>query len=247
MCEDKLYDVLLPEKVRGRYWIEDTELELTDIKRKLISIEGEAEVWKIKAGRGLKLYMPDTDRETSMLELEVGKIYPIILQKQRGYIFTESYTQDRCTFNKYCIDSNRTINIGTQSDNQIRINNPYVSPIHAQISLANDTWTLIDNNSKNGIYVNGKRVTKPVSLDYGDILYILGVKIVFGYHFLAINNPDQTVIIDDRIFKPYQSETIVPYIEPDEIEEKIYYRSPHFNREIEPLMLKIDAPTAQEK
>lgn len=28
MCEDKLYDVLLPEKIRGRYWIEDTDLEI---------------------------------------------------------------------------------------------------------------------------------------------------------------------------------------------------------------------------
>ena len=248
MCEDKLYDVLLPEKIRGRYWIEDTDLEITDIKRKLVSIEGENSVWKIIAGRKLKLYEPGTDKAVSELTLELGKIYPIILQKsKKGYIFTESYTQDRCTFKKYCVDSNTTINIGKHQDNQIRINNPYVASVHAQISLINDTWTLIDNNSRNGSYVNKKRILNSTALEFGDVLYILGVKIVVGSHFLALNNPDQTVTVNGKILKPYQKEAIQFYEEPEEIAEKIYYRSPRFTKEIVPLSMKIDAPTTRER
>ena len=41
MCEDKLYDVLLPKKICGRYWIEDPDLEITDQRKRIISIEGE--------------------------------------------------------------------------------------------------------------------------------------------------------------------------------------------------------------
>lgn len=248
MCEDKLYDALLPEKIRGRYWIEDTDLEITDVKRKLVSIEGEHAVWKIIAGRKLKLYDPDANKAVPQLELEVGKIYPVELQKSRkGYIFTESYTQDCCTFKKYSIYCNSTINIGKHQDNQITINNPYVEPVIAQISLINDTWTLIDNDSRNGIYVNRKRVFHSTVLNFGDVLYILGVKIVVGFRFLAINNPDQTVAVNENILKPYQKEDVQFYEAPEEIEEKIYYRSPRFYREIVPLSLKIDAPTTQER
>lgn len=248
MCEDRLYHVLLPEKIRGRYWIEDPDLEITNPKRKMISIEGENEVWKINAGRKLKLYSPEYTQTVPQLELEIGKIYPIALQKGRkGYIFTESYTKDRCTFKKYTVQPNSTINIGKSLDNQIVIDNPYVSSIHAQLSLANDTWTIYDNNSKNGVYVNGKRLHHSSILHAGDVLYILGVKIVLGYQFLALNNPDNTVRLNEYILKPYQAEPLQPYEMPEELEEQIYYRSPRFEREISPLILKIDAPTAQEK
>lgn len=248
MSEDKLYDVLLPEKIRGCYWIEDPDLEITDKRKKIVSIEGEKDVWKITANKKVKLFAPDTNKEVSQLLLEVEKIYPIEFSfGKKGYIFTESYTQDRCTMKKYIIDSNSTINIGKQQDNQIVINSPYVSPIHAQISLSNGTWSLIDNNSKNGIYVNRRRVLHSTTLHFGDVLYILGVKIVFGNQFLALNNPDQMVSINSSILKQYQMEAEQEYEVPEEIEEKIYYRSPKFNRVIVPLALKIDAPSAQEK
>ena len=60
---------------------------------------------------------------------------------------------------KYLVSADHTINVGRYQDNQIIINSPYVSPVHAQISLTNGIWTLTDNNSKNGIYVNRKRGT----------------------------------------------------------------------------------------
>ena len=197
MCEDKLYDVLLPKKICGRYWIEDPDLEITDQRKRIISIEGENDVWKIVANQKLKLSEADSDKEVSQLLLESGKIYPIeFSMKKKGYIFTESYTQDRCTLKKYLVSADHTINVGRYQDNQIIINSPYVSPVHAQISLTNGIWTLTDNNSKNGIYVNRKRVHRSITLHFGDVLYILGVKIVFGYKFLALNNPDQIVTIN---------------------------------------------------
>lgn len=247
MCEDKLYDLLLPAKIRGRYWIEDSDLEITNPKRKMISIEGENGAWKIYAGRKLKLYDSRTAGAVAQLELETGKIYPVELQKRKGYIFTETYTKDRCTFRKYAVQPNSTINIGQSSGNEIVIDNPYVSSIHAQLSLTDDTWTICDNNSKNGIYVNGKRRYHSTVLHAGDALYILGVKIVFGYQFLAVNNPDGTVRLNEHVLRQYQAEALQPYEMPEELGERMYYRSPRFEREIVPLTLKIDAPTAQEK
>lgn len=248
MCENRLYDILLPEKVRGRHWIEDPNLEVTDPGRRLLSIEAEASTWKIAAGRKLKLYTMDSPEAVPYLKLKVGEMYVVGLPgDRRGYIFTESYTQDRCTFKKYLVNPNVVFNIGGSVENQISIHNPYVSSVHAQVSLKNDIWTIRDNNSKNGIYVNKRRIYHQEEAHPGDVLYILGVKIVFGYRFLALNNPDGIVTMDERIFRPYQPEPVRDYEPPEEIREKIYYRSPRFNRKIIPLNLKIDAPTAQER
>lgn len=248
MCEDKLYNLPLPEKIQGYYWIEDVDLEITDNKRKLIGIEGENNVWKIIANRKRKLYDPDTYKEVSELQLEVGKIYPVEIQRLgKSYIFTEAYTKDRCTYKKYFVQPNTVINIGQGLSNQIIIAGAYVSSLHAQISLIDNKWIVVDNNSKNGIYVNNKRVQHSLEVHMGDILYILGVKIVFGHQFLALNNPDQIVSLNKNVLKEYQKEEQQPYEVPDEIEKQIYYRSPRFCREIRPLNIRIDGPTTPEK
>lgn len=248
LCEDKLYDVLLPPKIQGRYWIEDTDFEITDVRRKLVGIDGNNGIWTITASRRLRLYEPKTDGEVRRLDLEIGKIYPVKLVNDRiGYIFTESYTKDRCTIKKYHIQQNSMINIGKQQTNHVIIDNKYISAIHAQILLADNKWTVYDNDSSNGIYVNGRRVNKSASVNFGDVLYILGVKIVFGYNFLALNNPDQSVTLDSKVFVPYQTETVQTFEAPEEIGVKYYYRSPRYDREIAPLKLRIDAPSTQER
>ena len=248
MFQDKLYGILLPEKIRGRYWIENSELELANPARWILSIEGENGVWKILSGKKIKVFDFERNDAVPQLELETGKMYVIELSgDKKGYIFTESYTEDRCTFKKYLVSSNVTLNIGRDSENQIIIDNPYVSLVHAQLSLIDGVWRVSDNNSKNGIYVNERRLFHSAEIHPGDVMYILGVKIVFGNQFLSLNNPDGVVRINSDVLTPYQSETLLPYEAPEEIKEKVYYRSPHFCRGIEPLELKIDEPTIQEQ
>ena len=56
------------------------------------------------------------------------------------------------------------------------------------------TVTVKDSNSINGIYLNNKRVTESVA-HFGDELYLVGLRVIFGKGFIAINNPGNTVTI----------------------------------------------------
>lgn len=60
---------------------------------------------------------------------------------------------------------------------QILIQEPTVSRIHAKISMRNDAYYLEDLNSKNGTYVNGKRLKsqKPVRLCGDDVLVFANI------------------------------------------------------------------------
>ncbi|MCM1217691.1 MAG: type VII secretion protein EssC [Lachnospiraceae bacterium] len=248
LSQDKLYGILLPEKVRGRYWIEDSELELGNPGRKILSIEGEDDVWKIRAKKRIKLFAPDSNDEVAQLELATGKMYTLELSRgDEGYLLTEPYTKDRCTFQKYSVQSDVTLNIGREARNHIVLDNPFVSLVHAQISVVGDVWRISDNNSKNGIYVNGRRLHHSIEVHPGDVAYILGVKIVFGKRFLALNNPDGVVTLNTESLVPYEPVPLCPYEAPEEIKKTIYYRSPRFYRVIEPFTLKIDEPTARER
>ncbi len=98
MSKDKLYGILLPEKVCGRYWIEDYDLELANPARRILSIEGGEGIWKVHAGKKIKLSDFESSVWVSQLELKTGKMYTVELPgAQAGYLFTESYTVDRCT------------------------------------------------------------------------------------------------------------------------------------------------------
>lgn len=249
ICEDRLYDVLLPEKTRGQFWMEDDSQETTSLKRKIFAIEAINGNWQVRSDKRLKLYENGKEFPSDKIILETGQLYLAVWGKEevrRGYIFVEDYTEDRCTFKKYQIVSNAIINIGKDETNEIRIDNPYISSLHAQLTFQNGKMTIVDNHSTNGVYIDRKRVKGETVLRPGDVIYILGFKIVVGNCFIAMNNPDHTISICADVLQRIEIPEVVFYEAPDEENEKIYCRSPRFKREITMLELSIDPPTMKE-
>ena len=89
-----------------------------------------------------------------------------------------------------------------------------------------------DNSSDNGVYVNGEKVTEKRLL-IGDVVYIMGLKIIYNGNILSINNPNNSVTIDEIDFtlikRPVtknMAEDILDEIEEEVIEEDIFFRSP---------------------
>jgi len=67
----------------------------------------------------------------------------------------------------------KVVTIGKSNDNAIVINDNYVSRWHCQITQDNNgKFCLLDRNSKNGTFVNGRRVTGEVYLNQMDVVKI---------------------------------------------------------------------------
>ncbi len=62
--------------------------------------------------------------------------------------------------------------VGRSADCQLSLDDPLVSRRHALLVLQGERLTVEDLGSRNGISVNGKRATKPVSLVDGDTITI---------------------------------------------------------------------------
>ncbi len=54
---------------------------------------------------------------------------------------------------------NRTLTIGRRSDNDVQVSDPHISRYHAEVILQDGNWRLRDLGSKEGTFVNGRRVT----------------------------------------------------------------------------------------
>ncbi len=80
------------------------------------------------------------------------------------------FTNGPLTGVRFAIESDN-ISIGRLNECDIELNQPNISRRHAFIKRAGEKLQIIDNNSGNGVYVNGKRV-KNASLKSGDEIRI---------------------------------------------------------------------------
>jgi S-DNA-T family DNA segregation ATPase FtsK/SpoIIIE len=135
--------------------------------------------------------------------------------------------------------------IGRSENCNISYSNKYTSSQHAEIIIHENGMIINDLNSTNGTFVNGLRI-KYAHLKPGDNIYILGLEIIIGKGFIAVNNPDGKVIYDKEKLRPFIKQQIDAPNEEDDDEDSslpnLFYRSPRFKRDIEKRVIKIDLP-----
>ncbi len=62
--------------------------------------------------------------------------------------------------------------IGRTMDNDIPLNDSFLSSEHAMLQWDGQTWTIEDLESTNGTRLNGRDVVQPTPLDYGDTIQV---------------------------------------------------------------------------
>lgn len=80
--------------------------------------------------------------------------------------------------------------------NQIIVDLPFVSATHCKIVRNNGLTTIIDNGSKNGLFVNGKRIQQANLCD-GDVLSIFTVQIVLKGDSLVFKNVGTSFVAEE--------------------------------------------------
>ena len=96
------------------------------------------------------------------------------------------------TGNRYQVPEGDGIYIGRGSECEISINDPEISRQHAKITLHNAGIWVQDAGSRNGVFINEKRVVRPTELRPG-------AKLTIGEHAFVlelaeVNDDDPSVI-----------------------------------------------------
>ena len=193
--KNTMLSLTLPEKIRGQYsLISDSGIR--------VNIEGVDEKWILKTTK--QVVIVDNKQEVDACEIKDMSIYNLKSRKshEKCFVFVEPSTDDRVEFKKYLFKNDVSLDIGRKSNNSIVINNNYVSSNHAKLTFKNGKWSIVDNDSSNGTFVNGRRV-KSSSLNFGDVIYIMGTIIIVGNSMIAINNPDNSVNVNTSLLISY--------------------------------------------
>lgn len=241
----QMFSITLPDKVKGRYWLPVSKENGQE--ESALSIEAVSGAWMVKSGHSASLI----DAEGKPVESAVLHPSDFFRLRYEGgdeqaILFSESIDASRQEFKKLVVTQPETFYIGRTPDNNCCYENRYVSGKHARLTYDGSTWTITDTNSTNGTYVNGLRVQSK-RLEPGDLVYIMGLKLVTGRNFLAFNNPDGMLRINSASAIPYREQNVVRQ-DPQELPAKRYfYRSASFRREIEPCEIKIDPPPQLQK
>ncbi|MGN1139654.1 MAG: type VII secretion protein EssC [Oliverpabstia sp.] len=110
---------------------------------------------------------------------------------------------------------NGRITAGRARDNDIVITYPVISGHHFQLLLEAGTVHVEDLGSSNGLYLNGKRISKAI-MKSGDILSILTFRFILENGILYFENIGKSVLVSDRVYKmdrPAEPEAKMPHPE----------------------------------
>ena len=191
---DKISDLILPSKVKGNYWI--TDIDDQGNEKNLISIEESNGKWKIVSNN--EVFCTINDTQVPSAELDLYNFYILkSIHKNTVMILYCSPVYDN-TYQTYSINEvqGREITIGKNTNCDISYNSVNISDIHATISLVNNVYIL---TPKSILYINDLSVSSPTELTNGDVIFIMGLKIIFtrknNMTSLIINNPVNLVNI----------------------------------------------------
>ena len=82
-----------------------------------------------------------------------------------------------------------------------------------------ENWSITDMDSRNGTFVDGRRI-KSSPLSPGDFIYIMGLKIVIGDSYFAVNNPDMQLQVKGEFLHKYIIKSFEPLEELPNLPEK---------------------------
>ena len=257
-----MYKITLPEFIRGNYSISNEN------DKKLINIEAINGKWQVNKNKNFKIIDPKEIKNIKnyriMNDYKVKSLDNIVLKEYSFHYILFNNSKDiwilYCapTCEEYIHLDKKTsseIIIGRNNVNHISFDNELIKERHARIYYSNGKL-LIENFDNNfGCFVNNKHVYNHAKLLFnGDVIFIMGLKIIVMGKSIFINNPLNTVNFNDRIFAinniQYDLSSLKEEDEEDiEIyQEKDYFaKAPRITNIIEREKIKIDPPPHAEK
>lgn len=174
-----------------------------------------------------------------------GQLLSIDAEDQMHHLFVELAARESMVFKNYFVHADVEINIGSHPSNDIICDSPYFSRKHATLTRRSGCWSVYDHGSESGVYVNHRKTAR-CNLCLGDVIQIMGLRIIIGPNYLSINDHLCTVKLDASLrhsmaigYSGYShySGQLAP-----EPQNQHYNRSPRKRLQVEQKTITIEGP-----
>ena len=245
--KEKLYKYPFPNELMSTFWIKD--MDLFGNERNLIMLSKKDNKWILESNDTCKIV--DANNEISSVNIEENKFYKLKILNKEGIETSLIYVcnENDKSYKTYQINSDGNYTIGSSSTQNIIINGENIAEEHAILTKRGKKFIIKIKDENYGVYVNNQRVRNKV-LENGDIIFIMGYKIIVLNDYIIINDYiENTKINANNIIErelPQFNGELLPTTDNDDAElytEKDYFsRSPRFVTTIADEEIKIDSP-----
>ncbi len=196
--------------------------------------------WTINADKQYDLLKKGEPIESS--ELANGLVLEGTVKKDGSWFSLKVDEVDvgNIGFSKYILrrDKISALNIGSDGSCDVIYDNRFVSKKHAELTFEGANTFINDCGSTNGTFLNGRMVKGKTPVNYGDVIYIVGLKIVYLGQLLAINNPLGNIKV--KLLDPVVIPEITDESEEDEYEKVYFLRTPRSLRNLDDESLSVE-------
>ena len=194
-----LYKLILPHKKTGNYWITNS-----DDGKKLVNIIGKNNEWNIYSNEQAKILDPRAINSWNIskivknkanifseIKLQENGIYYISLASNPNMLYIllcePTYERDFIQLNA---KNFQEITIGRKADSDIIYNNSLIKQEQARIFYSNGKLMVENFDESYGTFLNDLPVANRLKLLFnGDIIFIMGLRIIIVGNNVFINNP----------------------------------------------------------
>ena len=231
-----LRTIWLSETPEGKYFLRENGAKF----RKDAVIEAKQGKW----------YLCEQNMETSETwsagNLRFSEItdqckYYIRMKGDNCILYAERVKPERLVFHNYGIAEGVPVRIGRAADNDVVYPNESVTRHHATLIRTSDGMLIQDHDSLTGTFVNGRRIKKQV-LHIGDIVFIMGLKIIIGMKFISVNDGNGRIQITSKEIRRFASNKFSTVPERKEQEELLFNRLPRKKKNLTPETITIESP-----
>lgn len=264
ISKNEINKINLPKNPVGNYWISSKEID--NKEKKLINIEGNGKEWQVNCNKYSKLIdiknITVKEEKINIINQNANETNKKITIEEYGtYFFSIGLKEElyvlycapvyETRYKKLYVKNSKQILIGKDKKNQIIYDNVLVSKVHAKMTYNGGRWIIENFDRKLGTFVNGNPVNKDVRvLLNGDVIFIMGLKIIVMGNSLLVNNPLNKVRYDDKTFSIKDDDKNNKDLKEEDEENNLdiytekdyYYRAPRIKNKIEREEVKIDPP-----
>ena len=248
----RLYKYPFPSINTSSYWIKD--YDENDNERELVCIEREDNEWIIESNEVCDVF--DMSNKIDKSPLEINKFYLLKIKNNNkmSQAFLYVYNENDPTTLSYEVNGDGELSIGSSSTNSIVIKNDYIKSEHAKLYFTKNMSSIEALDTQYGAYVNNERVASKANIYNGDIVFIMGFKIIIFNKYILINNYNNSLKVNSPLLSlaklPVYSGKIEETQEDDNAllydETDYFSRSPRFVTSIVEESFGIDSPPSKQ-
>lgn len=236
----------LPDDGRGAHWLADAEGNVIALA------EAKADGWLITPEKGYSFPKSKVAQETGGHKIPFGETVILSVQGNgtEATVLCRPSVQGDKSSRIIGFSRDAEVSIGRDAGNTIVCGSRFMSSRHSVLKYKDGRFSIRDCDSSNGVYVNANRIQANTAeqLNAGDVVTMLGLRIVIGQGFVSLNNPQDALAVNPN-------PAFVEYHQTDEGLDRhtsvpgkpYFYPALRFARFIERKDFVVDAPPQREK